>query len=69
MGFPKTIGSIVETTDWIGLTAKSTKSNNFKPFSKLLSVKQPIQSIKQQVVFPLLYKAISFKKGFNSKEF
>jgi len=34
MYFQQTIGWIFETTDWIGLTAKSTKSNNIKPFSK-----------------------------------
>ena len=33
MDFQQTIGWIHETTDWIGLTAKSTKSNSFKPFS------------------------------------
>jgi len=30
----KTIGWIFETTNWVALTEKSTKSNNFKPFSK-----------------------------------
>jgi len=34
MGFQKTIGWIFKITDWIGLTAKSTKWNNFKPLSK-----------------------------------
>jgi len=32
------------------------------PFQKSLSVKQPIETIKQLVVFPLLYKTIFFKK-------
>jgi len=31
-------------------------------FKKTLSVKQPIETTKQQVVFPLLYKTIFFKK-------
>jgi len=38
----------------------SQKASN--PFKKPLSVKQSIETIKQLVVFPLLYKTIFFKK-------
>ena len=43
------------------MTVKSTKSNNFQPFSKPLRVKQPVDSKKQQVVFHLVWKTFNFK--------
>jgi len=44
------------------LTVKSTKLKEFSTFSKLLRVKQPIDSTKQQVVFHLVGKTLDFKK-------
>jgi len=43
-------------------TVKSTKSNNFHPFSKPLRGKQSVDSTKQQVVFHLVGKTFNFKK-------
>ena len=59
--FKETIGWNHETTDWFGLTVKSTKSNNFQPFSKPLRAKQPVDSTKQHV-FHLVGKTFNFKK-------
>ena len=39
-------------------------SSFFKTCLKTLSVKQPIETIKQLVVFPLLYKTLFFQKDF-----
>jgi len=44
------------------LTVKSTKLNNIQPFSKLLRVKQSVDSTKQQVVFHLVGKTLNLKK-------
>ena len=38
------------------------KSNCFKLFQKLISVKQSIETIKQLAVFPFLFENISFKR-------
>jgi len=48
-----------------GLTIKSTKLKQFSTFSKLLRVKQPFDSTKQQVVFHLVGKTLDFKKVLN----
>ena len=50
-----------ETTNWFGLTIKSTMSNSFQPLSKLLSVKQPVDSTKQKIIFHLVGKTLNFK--------
>ena len=46
-----------------------SKVNQFQAFSKpvlkILSVKQSIETIKQDVVFPLLWKTLFFSKGFD----
>jgi len=47
-----------------GLIVKSTKLKQFSNFSKLLRVKQPVDSTKQQVVFHLVGKTLYFLKGF-----
>jgi len=60
--FKETIGWKHETTDWFGLTVKSTKSNNIQTFSKPLRAKQPVDSAKQQVVFHLVGKTSNLKK-------
>jgi len=52
-----------------GLTIKSTKLKQFSTFSKLLRVKQPVDSIKQQVVFHLVEKTLDFKKVLNHISF
>jgi len=44
------------------LTVKSTKSNNFQPFSKPVRAKQPVDSTKQQVIFHLVGKTSNLKK-------
>jgi len=40
--------------------------NSFQPFLKLLRVKQPVDSTKQQVVFHLVWKTLYFKKILNT---
>jgi len=52
-----------------GLTVKSTKLKQLSTFSKLLRVKQPVDSTKQQVVFHLVGKALDFKKVLNHISF
>jgi len=52
-----------------GLTVKSTKLKQFSTFSKLLRVKQPVDSAKQQVVFHLVGKTLDFKKVLNHISF
>jgi len=52
------------------LTVKSTKPKQFSTFSKLLRVKQPVDSTKQQVFFfHLVGKTLDFKKVFNHISF
>jgi len=51
--FKETIGWKHETTDWFGLTVKSTKSNNFQPF---LRAKQLVDSTKHVFLFTWLEK-------------
>jgi len=43
--------------------------NSFQPFQKLLIVKQPVDSIKQQVVFHLVRKTLYFKKDLKHVSF
>jgi len=43
--------------------------NSFQPFKKLLRVKQPIDSTKQQVVFHLVVKTLYFKKDLKHIRF
>jgi len=62
MNFQQTIGWILETTDWIGLTAKSTKSDSFKPFSKTSKCQTTDWNDKTTGCFSLLYKTILLKK-------
>jgi len=52
-----------------GLTVKSTKLKQFSTFSKLLRVKQSVDSTKQQVVFYLVGKTLDFKKVLNHISF
>jgi len=52
-----------------GLTVKSTKLKQFSTFSKLLRVKQLVDSTKQQVVFHLVGKTLDIKKGFKLHQF
>jgi len=52
-----------------GLTVKLIKPKQFSTFSKLLRVKQPVDSTKQQVVFHLVGKTLVFKKVFNHISF
>jgi len=52
-----------------GLTVKSTKLKQFSTFSKLLRVKQPVGSTKQQVVFHLVEKTLDLKKVLNHISF
>jgi len=52
-----------------GLTIKSTKLKQFSTFSKLLRVKQPVDSTKQQVVFHLVGKNTLFSKRLNHISF
>jgi len=52
-----------------GLTVKSTKLKQFSIFSKLLRVKQPVDSTKQQVVFHLVGKTLDFKAILNHISF
>jgi len=52
-----------------GLTIKSTKLKQFSTFSKLLRLKQPVDSTKQQVVFHLVGKTLDFKKVLNHISF
>jgi len=48
------------------LTTKSTKVKPVSILSKTLSVKQPVETIKQLVVFLLLFENTSFSKGLKS---
>jgi len=43
--------------------------NIFQPFQKLLRVKQPVDSTKQQVVFYLVEKTLYFKKDLKHISF
>jgi len=52
-----------------GLTVKSTKLKQFSTFSKLIRVKQPVDSTKKQVVFHLVGKTLDFKKVLNHISF
>jgi len=63
MDFQQTIGWILENTDWIGLIAKSTKSNRLKPFSKTSKCQTTDWNDKTIGFFPLIYKTI-FSKRF-----
>jgi len=52
-----------------GLIVKSTKLKQFSTFSKLLKVKQPVDSKKQQVVFNLVGKTLDLKNVLNHISF
>jgi len=52
-----------------GLTVKLAKLKQFSTFSKLLRVKQPVDSTKQHVVFHLVGKTLDFKKVLNHISF
>jgi len=52
-----------------GLTVKLTKLKQFSIFLKLLRVKQPVDSKKQQVVFHLFGKTLDIKKVLNHISF
>jgi len=52
-----------------GLIVKSTKPKQFSTFSKLLRVKQSVDSTKQQVFFHFVGKTLDFKKVFNHISF
>jgi len=60
--FKETIGSNHETTDCLVWQLSQPNLNSFQPFQKLLRVKQPNDSTKQQVVFHLVVKTLYFKK-------
>ena len=67
--FKETIGWNHETSDCFGLTVKSTKPNTFQHFQKIVRVKHPDDSTKQQVVFHLVGKTLNFKKVLNHISF
>jgi len=52
-----------------GLLLSQPNLNSFQPFQKLLRVKQPIDSTKQQVVFHLVVKTLYFKKDLKHIRF
>jgi len=52
-----------------GLTVKPTELKQFSTFSKLVRVKQPVDSTKQQVVFHLVGKTLDFKMVLNHISF
>jgi len=64
--FKETIGWNHETTDCLVWQLSQPNSNSFQPFQKLLRVKQPVDSTKQQVIFHLVWKRLYFKKGFKT---
>ena len=61
--FKETTGWNHETTDCLVWQLSQPDLNNFQPFQKLLRVKQPVDSTKQQLVFTY------FEKYFISKGF
>jgi len=65
MDFEKTIGCFVETTSWIGLTTKSTNSNNFKSFSKSIKCQITDWNEKTTGCFCTSLENTLFQKGFD----
>ena len=66
MIFKEIIGWNHETTDYLVWQLSQPNLNSFQPFQKLLRVKQPVDLIKQQVVFSLSLKNTLFQKGFKT---
>ena len=67
--FKETIGWNHETTDCLVWQLSQPNLNSFQPFQKLLKVKQPVDSTKQQVVFHLAWKTLYFKKDLKHISF
>jgi len=70
LGFSKK-QSVETTKQPIVLAWQLSQPNqtSFEPFKKLLRVKQPIDSTKQQVVFHLVEKTLDLKKVLNHISF
>jgi len=62
MDFQQTIGWILKQPIELVWQQSQPSQKTSTPFKKPLIVKQPIETLKQLVVFPLLYKTIFFKK-------
>ena len=67
--FKETIGWNHETTDCLVWQLSQPNLNSFQPFQKILRVKQPVDSTKQQVVFHLVWKTLYFKKDLKHISF
>jgi len=69
MDFQQTIGWILETTDWIGLIAKSTKSISFNSFSETSKCQTTDWNDKSTGCFSTSLLNNLFQKYFDSKLF
>jgi len=67
--FKETIGWNHEKTDCLVWQLSQSNINSFQPFQKLLRVKQPVNSTKQQVIFHLVWKTLYFKKDLKHISF